>query len=266
MENDDIQPIFKDEDKQMEDEKVLTENSEIQIKDNTISSSNHTDILSTPENTIEKEYILNEKNDFNVSNTYYNSNINSLTLEYFSNLGAYNKYLNKSKIEKTITNSDKKFYKKRILDSTKKMLKGEFESEPLKEIFNKYIFSLINHFKIIDRNEILQKQFNNLSGSVTETEFHIDFSNNKINSDISNNLNNNENSIDISDISSCNPDELLFKKNDYKILTMDNFVNKKQKQREKIHLPLKKNINLREPELKMKGIHKKEKKENIDNV
>jgi len=194
------------------------------------------------------------------------NNLNSITIEYFSNTGFYNKYLNKSEIEKYISKSDKKFYKKRIINETKKMLKDEFETDTLREIFNKYIFSLINHFKIIDRNEILQKQFNNLSGSVTETEFHIDFSNNKINSDISNNLNNNENSIDISDISSCNPDELLFKKNDYKILTMDNFVNKKQKQREKIHLPLKKNINLREPELKMKGIHKKEKKENIDNV
>ena len=194
------------------------------------------------------------------------NNLNSITIEYFSNTGFYNKYLNKSEIEKYISKSDKKFYKKRIINETKKMLKDEFETDTLREIFNKYIFSLINHFKIIDRNEILQKQFNNLSGSVTETEFHIDFSNNKINSDISNNLNNNENSIDISDISSCNPDELLFKKNDYKILTMDNFVKKKQKQREKIHLPLKKNINLREPELKMKGIHKKEKKENIDNV
>ena len=245
MENDDIQPIFKDEDKQMEDEKVLTENSEIQIKDNTISSSNHTDILSTPENTIEKEYILNEKNDFNVSNTYYNSNINSLTLEYFSNLGAYNKYLNKSKIEKTITNSDKKFYKKRILDSTKKMLKGEFESEPLKEIFNKYIFSLISHFKIMDTTEIIQKNFDSTdsnSPDILDSSF-----------------------ISIMDISLSNPNQLLYK-TETKTLTMDNFINKKPKQKELQHFPLKKNINLREPEFKTKGIKKKEKKENLDNV
>ena len=117
------------------------------------------------------------------------NNLNSITIEYFSNTGFYNKYLNKSEIEKYISKSDKKFYKKRIINETKKMLKDEFETDTLREIFNKYIFSLINHFKIIDRNEILQKQFNNLSGSVTETEFHIDFSNNKINSDISNNLN-----------------------------------------------------------------------------
>ena len=42
---------------------------------------------------------------------------------------------------------------------------------------------------------------------------------------------------------------------------MDNFVNKKTKQKEKVNFPLKKNINLREPELKMKGIQKKSKKE-----
>lgn len=229
--------------------------------DTEINDENITDISNNITlTTIQTSNIYSDinSNEFN--------NLNSITIEYFSNTGFYNKYLNKSEIEKYISKSDKKFYKKRIINETKKMLKDEFETDTLREIFNKYIFSLINHFKIIDRNEILQKQFNDLSGSVKETEFHIDFSNNKINSDISNNLNNNENSIDISDISSCNPDELLFKKNDYKILTMDNFVNKKQKQREKIHLPLKKNINLREPELKMKGIHKKEKKENIDNV
>jgi len=194
------------------------------------------------------------------------NNLNSITIEYFSNTGFYNKYLNKSEIEKFISKSDKKFYKKRIINETKKMLKDEFETDILREIFNKYIFSLINHFKIIDTNEILQKQFNDVNSSEIETKFYIDLSNNKFNNDISNNLNNNQESIDISNISNCNPDELLFKKKDYKILTMDNFINKKQKQREKINLPLKKNINLREPELKIKGIYKKEKKENIDNV
>lgn len=219
-----------------------------------INDENITDISNNiPVTTIQTSNIYNDVN----SNEF--NNLNSITIEYFSNTGFYNKYLNKYEIEKYISKSDKNFYKKRIINETKKMLKDEFETDTLREIFNKYIFSLINHFKIIDRNEILQKQLNDSSGSVTETNVNIDFYNNKINSDISNNLNNNENSIYITDISSCNPDELLFKKKDYKILTMDNFVNKKQKQREKINLPLKKNINLREPELKIKGIHKKKK-------
>jgi len=67
------------------------------------------------------------------------------------------------------------------------------------------------------------------------------------------------------DISLSNPNQLLYK-TETKTLTMDNFINKKPKQKELQHFPLKKNINLREPEFKTKGIKKKEKKENIDNV
>ena len=47
---------------------------------------------------------------------------------------------------------------------------------------------------------------------------------------------------------------------------MDDFITKKSKQKEKVNYPLMKNINLREPDLKMKGIQKKIKKENLNNV
>jgi len=189
-------------------------------------------------------------------------NLNSLTIEYFSNTGLYNKYVNKVDADKFINNSDKKFYRKRIINETKKMLKDEFDSNELREIFNKYIFSLINHFKIIDTNDILQKQF------LEDNSQNIinDISNIYISGlDISNNIEMID-EINIYDVSNCSPDELLFKKKECKILTMDNFINVKQRKRETINLPLKKNINLREPELKMKGIQKKIKKENIDNL
>jgi len=173
------------------------------------------------------------------------NNLNSITIEYFSNTGFYNKYLNKSEIEKYISKSDKKFYKKRIINETKKMLKDEFETDTLREIFNKYIFSLISHFKIMDTTEIIQKNFDSTdsnSPDILDSSF-----------------------ISIMDISLSNPNQLLYK-TETKTLTMDNFINKKPKQKELQHFPLKKNINLREPEFKTKGIKKKEKKENIDNV
>ena len=200
-------------------------------------------------------------------------NLNHITLEYFSNTGFQNK-INKTGDEPSISKSDKKFYKKRIINETKKMLKDEFQNDVVKTIFNKYIFSLINHFKIVDTNELLQKEFidEDKQSSYLSNILKFDISNNlyiKTNDISENNIdseNENENETNLTDISNCNPNELLFKQNDCKILTMDNFINKKSKQKEKVNFPLKRNINLREPELKMKGIQKKLKKENIDNV
>lgn len=226
------------------------------ISDNNIEnieehSEKQEDIIEAPkiQDTVNQNIIQQDTSKF--------TNLNSITLEYFSNTGLYNKYVNKVDIDKCINKSDKKFYRKRIINETKKMLKDEFDSNELREMFNKYIFSLINHFKMIDTNEILQKHFleDNSQNNIIDISNNIDISNIE-----------QLDEINISDISNCNPDELLFKKKDCKILTMDNFINVKQRKREKIDLPLKKNINLREPELKMKGIQKKEKKENIDNV
>jgi hypothetical protein len=183
-----------------------------------------------------------------------NNNINSITLEFFANNGLYNKYLHKTTVENSISQSDKKFYKRRIINETKQMLKEEFNNENLRDIFNKYIFSLISHFKLSDTHEFIQKEF-------TEPNSDVDISGNQLNPVIEES--NKDDSIP--KYSPYNPDELLFKK-DTKTLTMDKFVNKKSKQKEKPNIPFKKNINLREPELKMKGIQKKEKKENIDNI
>jgi hypothetical protein len=194
----------------------------------------------------------------------FSNDIDALTLEYFSNYGLYNKCLNKLDTEK-FKISDKKFYKKRIINATKNMVKGEFENDGLREIFNKYVFSLITHFKKMDTHEIIQKKYQDVSNC--DGSYNIDISNNSELDDVTN-----ENEIDISCnsitnlASMLNPNELLYKKNESKILTMDNFVNKKTKQNIKQPIPLKKNINLREPEFKTKGIQKKQKKENIDNV
>lgn len=222
------------------------ENDNISQSDQEIFSHSIFDLSDNIE-IISNKDISNVNTDESNNNSfiYSNVNVNNLTLEYFSNSGVYNRYLNKSNIEKNITNSDKKFYKKRIVDLTKKMLKGDFENDILKDSFNKYIFSLITHFKMMDTTEIIQKKFELSKSNIPDI------------SDIS--------CISIDDISYSYHNELLFKK-DAKVLTMDNFITKKIKEKEPTVFPLKKNINLREPEFKIKGIKKKVKKENIDNV
>lgn len=232
-------------------------------------SSNQTDVSNSDVTFIVIQNQNDNKNEPNNIDLKKLNNLNHITLEYFSNIGLYNKIISKNGIEHHISKSDKKFYKKRIINETKKMLKDEFQSDIVIDIFNRYIFSLINHFKMVDTNELLQKEF--LDGSNNDLIYpYADISSNLYNKYISMDQTDieedNDNNIDISVVSNCNPNELLFKQKDCKILTMDDFITKKSKQKEKVNYPLMKNINLREPDLKMKGIQKKIKKENINNV
>ena len=247
---------------------IIMKSSEMDICNNEHDISNNLTLENQSASVIENN-IVNGENTIDISkkeptilHTHQhsrvfdnsNNNINSITLEFFANNGLYSKYLHKTTVENSISQSDKKFYKRRIINETKQMLKEEFDNENLRDIFNKYIFSLISHFKLSDTHDFFQKEF-------TERNSDVDISCNPLNPLIDES----NKDTSIPKHSQYNPDELLFKK-DNKTLTMDKFVNKKSKQKEKPNMPFKKNINLREPELKMKGIQKKEKKENIDNI
>jgi len=232
---------------------VIENDNKINIIENDIENVIY-DISKNKSGFLHTQTHCNVYDNSNNNNNNNNININSITLEFFANNGLYNKYLHKTNIENSISHSDKKFYKRRIINETKQMLKEEFDNENLRDIFNKYIFSLISHFKLSDTHEFIQKEF-------TEGNTDVDISGNLSDPVIDGSIKD----ASISKHSQCNPDELLFKK-DSKTLTMDKFVNKKSKQKEKPNMPFKKNINLREPELKIKGIQKKEKKENIDNI
>jgi hypothetical protein len=170
------------------------------------------------------------------------NNIDLLTLEYFSN----NSFIDKVNKPSQVNRFEKKFYRRRIVNETKKMLKNEFDNDELKTIFNQYIFSLIQHFKIIDTHELFQN-YNNISDS--ESVKDKDISLNQINE-----------SIDI-------VNQMMIKPIETKSLTLDNFIikHKKEKEINNDFFPEKKEINLNCPELKNKGI-KNKKKKNIINV
>lgn len=193
------------------------------------------------------------------------NNIDLITLEYFTSPQYYHKYQGKhTEIKDSkVSKSDRKFYKKRIINETKKMLRNEFETPGLKEIFNKYLISLVDYFKIVDKGDILKQHYEDPSGNNNENEM------NKTLDDMLN---------DILDISSndflTSPDELLYKTtNEAKKVTLDNFVVKHSIPKEKINFPEQKEIDLKEPSLKTKGIKPKQnrlktrvKKENIDEL
>jgi hypothetical protein len=191
------------------------------------------------------------------------NNIDLITLECLTNPGFYDKYNLKKNNPTKISKEDRKFYKKRIINETKKMLRNDFDTPALKQIFNEYVISLVDYFKIVDKRDILQEDYKN--NPTQDKEFYdnvldeiLDISDNNFNNLIS-------------------PNELLFNNaNETKKITLDNFVVKHNPLKENIIYPEKKEINLKESSLKTKGIKPKKikstrikssvKKENIDKI
>jgi len=160
------------------------------------------------------------------------NDINKLTLECLVSKSHYDKLIDK-KLENKIDNKKIKFYKKRILSSTKDFFKGKSLNNNIDKIFNEYCHTLIQYFENLDTNDILQKDYESIDNSILKEYTEMEE----------------------------NPDELLFKEAPIKTLTLNNFV-KKNKSKEKIFVPERKDINLKDPILKRKGL-KKKKNENV---
>jgi len=165
--------------------------------------------------------------------------------------------------------SDKKFYKKRILDLTKKMLKDDIKNEEIQLVnsFNNYIKSCINNFKFIDKTDIIQEKYQDLEDSNLDNS-NLDNSNldnsNLDNSNLDNSNLDNSN-LDNSNLDNSNLDNsnlLLIKQNNVKQINLDSFVLKKNKKKLKI-IPQKENINIKTKEYKIKGLKKKK---NINSI
>jgi hypothetical protein len=165
--------------------------------------------------------------------------IDNITLEYFLNKSQYQGLIKKHDIlnDKNFI-SEKKFYKKRILDLTKKLFRNEIEDLQLKNVFNGYIKSCCNYLKFQDKKDIIQENY-------SEEEEMV-----------------NEDILDqIEEVGYNNCDYLILKEKETKKITMDNFIIKNEK-KPSVILPEKKKYNLKSKDLKTKGI---EKKKNINN-
>ena len=158
--------------------------------------------------------------------------INKITLEFLMNPEHYDKYIKNFSKDNEEFLKDKEFYKKRIINLTKKLFNDNLENQQIKILFEMYIKNLIIYFKEIDTKDIIQKVYKNLNLS-----------------DISNNLIINPGNLD-------KINSFIYKNHDP--ITLDNYIKCTKKEKPEI-LPLKKNINLNDPKLKNKGLKKKEK-------
>jgi hypothetical protein len=175
------------------------------------------------------------------------NDINLLSLQYLTNKYVSKKNIDTNGLKKNKT-TDINFYKKRIMNETKNMLKKQYASDHLKYIFNSYISVLIDYFKAIDTRDIIQETY--IDTDNTNTTIPID-----TNIDIDANTD-----IILDPNATINmQNERLFNTGDNKnkIITLDNFVISK-KPKYVINYPIVKDVNLKDISLKIKGIAIKE--------
>ena len=192
--------------------------------------------------------------------------INQVTLNCLMNKDTYNKYVknNTIKLPNSVNKKDKKFYKKRIYNIIKQLLSSqETEIEPrlftdVQKSFDNFVNICIHSLKVIDKTDIIQDDYKDIAESIT------------LNLDMNKEL-------DDVDIKTKEEADLLLLRS-IKITnpSLDNFVKRKYtKAPQQIMMPQQKDINLRDPNLKIKGIKDKdkekdnlnsEKKKNITNI
>ena len=167
-----------------------------------------------------------------------NDLINKITLDYLLNTEQYSKYKNTQEKEKHVNKKDKKFYRKRIFNLFKELLTTSKPPENLSPdviyIFDNFLNASIQYFQTLDKSDILQEDY----------KFIHDISNN----DMSNIFVENDQSIE-------SANKLVMRS--IQINTLNNFVTKKASKTKLLILPKQREINLNDPELKTKGIPKK---------
>lgn len=178
-----------------------------------------------------------EKNEI-VKNGTKNENdfLANITLEYLMKKDHYVKYMKQIKpVNREKYLKERKFYKKRIYDFTKKMLNGE-KTGVLQDVvfaFENYIRYCVEYFKMLDKTDILQEDYSKM-----DTDGEV------LSSVCPDSLEENDQLFMRSfKVSQPNSLEKIVKRTTTKVIT-------------KRELPKQKEINLKDPVLKKKGIKK----------
>ena len=173
--------------------------------------------------------------------------VDQVTLDCLLNKSLFNTQV-KNKKAQSVNKEDKKFYKKRIYNLFKEMLINKVEPEDLfpdvKYAYDNFINASINYFKTIDSTDLLQEEYKTLD----EQE-----------------------AININDIPELGEDiaveeadKLMMRSIKITTQTLDKYVKRKStKPEEKLILPKQKEVNLMDPELKVKGIQSNSNNNNI---
>lgn len=171
-------------------------------------------------------------NNHDKSNT---STTTSIDLMYLTNKSR-NSIQSTTKQRVIVDRKDVSFYRKRIFQMCKDLLRNNTTNPILKDSFDEFCKTAIEHFKITDKTEIIQNEYKHLNVS-------------------------DSNSINTSTIpNDTNPDELMFKRIEKPGHTMDKFIiNHVVKKEDDIHIPIQKKYNLKDIKYQDKDVSIKSK-------
>jgi hypothetical protein len=158
--------------------------------------------------------------------------LNLINLQYLTNPHKLNKITRSNDIFK-VDGKNLDFYKKRIFQLTKDLLRNEKKDAEVERAFQHYVSTCIYHFKFIDKMEIIQKDYENIKNNKDKNKSY--------------------------DIEKTN--QLIFKKNKPRNPKItDNIKIKTTRIDKPLIIPKQRTFNLMSDKFKNKGIKKKEKK------
>lgn len=170
------------------------------------------------------------------------SDITRISLEYFTNPA----YQDELEAQRHKSNSNRirdiRFYRRRISELTKCLLKGNSIEGTIQSYFDGYVDAAIAHFKMIDRKDILQKEYIEINEEVDQYY---------------NNQSNEQSVIEKSTIRDANLDLV---KLPVVPSTLDSFVVSSKPNNISNDAPQIRNIDLRDPQLRTKGVKSKKKR------
>ena len=148
----------------------------------------------------------------------------------------------KTNVNKLVSNDEIKFYSKRIVMLTNRLLNGGNETDIIDEVFYQYLFHCIEHFKFMDKHEIIQKKI------LVESETCLkDLKQDSVCENVNDKVN------------KLNEAVLNKKSKTIKTISILDFVKNKtsNKKTNKKEYPKIQSYNLKKSEFKEKGMHKK---------
>jgi hypothetical protein len=152
---------------------------------------------------------------------------NEFDLMYLTNVSNFKK-VNNNILEPELY-EDIKFYKKRIMKQIEDLMDGKSIESQLDNSLKRYLFLSIQHFKFIDKRDIIQKEYDCIK---IKKPPQRDFNLKKMNK--------------------------MFEKTNENLCKITDVLDIKIKYKKEVILPRKKVINLRNEKLKTKGLEKKE--------
>lgn len=155
--------------------------------------------------------------------------LNLIDLQYLTNPDKLTKLMQKKDLQQ-ISRNDLDFYKKRIFQLTKDMLRGEKINTKVNKAFVNYAQICIDHFKFMDKMELIQNDYKDIKSPVNKK--------NTFNMKNSNSM-------------------MLRKKKPYRPRITDNIKIKSTRINTPPVIPKTRNFNLKDPKFREKGLKKK---------